>query len=214
MQNSELQLTTFREQRKYAAECLNKGHEMLAEGWLALYVIKAEKSYEAEFETWEEFVSDFTHDVPDTSRTLVYDMVRMVRRLKALEWPDDEILKALKSPTVAQEALLEFGEWERGGGLLKLSNGVERPEDADDVEVISEMVKTAIDLPRGEGRKYVSETTREPQVYATLKEADDFTLIVIVDDDTNERFEFFCRELVSNGARNFLEKKLGTRFAE
>jgi len=206
-------ITRFREQKEHAKECLNKGVEMLAEGWLTLYEISAEKSYLAEYETWEEFLEDFSHDVKDASRTLMFDRVRMVRRLKDIGWTDEQILEALKSPTVAQEALIRFAEWQRGGGLLKLANGVQKPEELEDDEALSQMVETAIGLPRGEGRKYVSETMGQDQVYARLKETDGFTAIIIVDEDLGTTYEFFCKEAISNGARNYLERKFGTRFA-
>ena len=218
-------ITRFRKQKDHAEECLNTGVELLAEGWLTLYEISAEQTYLAEHETWEEFLAEFAKHVKDASRTLMCDRVRMVRRLKDIGWSDEEVLKALKSPTVAQEGLLKWGEWERAGGLHKLTNGTDRNvwitdeegipiENPTDAEILTHHLKNAIECGRGEGRKYISETVGEEQVYARLRDTSSFTAIFIVDEDLGKTFEFFCREAISNGARNYLERRFGTRFEE
>lgn len=215
-------MTRFQSQREEARDCFNRAATDYAKGFFVLYQIHEQKTYEAEYERWDDFLEDFAHDVKDASRTLMYDMVRVVRRLKSLNeeqelWTDEDIMEALERPTVVQEALRKCGDWKRGGGFLGLTNGVDvplLPEEVSEAEAITEIVKDAMALGRGEGRKYVSERAREPQIWAKLVETDGATSITIVDADEDQSFEFFHKGGISSRVREYLERAFRSRFGE
>jgi hypothetical protein len=208
-------VTRFQAQREEARECFNRAATDCAKGFFVLYQIQEQETYKAEYERWDDFLEDFAHEVKDASRTLMYDRVRLIRRLKSLEWSNDDIMEALESPTVVQEALRKCGDWERGGGFIKLTNGVDTPfypEDTSQAEAMTEIVKDAMALPRGEGRKYVSERAKEPQIWAKLVDAGTAVSITIVDEDEDQRFEFFHKGKISSRAREYLERVFRARF--
>jgi len=210
-------MTRFQSQREEARECFNRAATDYAKGFFVLYQIHEQKTYEAEYDRWDDFLEDFAHEVKDASRTLMYDMVRVVRRLKSLEWDDDDIMEALEKPTVVQEGLRKWGDWERGGGFIKLTNGVDiplLPEDTSEAEAMTEMLKDAMALGRGEGRKYVSERAKEAQIWAKLVETDGATSITIVDADEDQSFEFFHKGPISSRVRGYLERVFRGRFGE
>lgn len=213
-------VTRFQAQREEARECFNRAATDYAKGFFVLYQIHEQKTYEAEYERWDDFLEDFAHEVKDASRTLMYDMVRVVRRLKSLNeeqelWSNEDIMEALEHPTVVQEVLRKCGDWERGGGFIKLTNGVDAPMlpgDTSDAEAITEIVKDAMALPRGEGRKYVSERAKEAQIWARLLDVGTAVSITIVDEDEDQRFEFFHKGKISSRVREYLERVFRSRF--
>ena len=213
-------MTRFQAQREEARDCFNRAATDYAKGFFVLYQIHAQKTYEVEYERWDDFLEDFAHEVKDASRTLMYDMVRVVRRLKSLNeeqelWSDDDIVEALERPTVVQESLRKCGDWKRGEGFIGLTNGVDvpfLPEHTSEAEVMTEIVRSAMALPRGEGRKYVSERAREPQIWAKLVEVDGATSITIVDADEDQSFEFLHKGAISSRVRGYLERVFRGRF--
>lgn len=155
----------------------------------------------------------------------MYDMVRIVRRLKSLTAEDgdalitdDEIIQALQTPTVIQEALNKCGQWKRGGGFEGLVNGVEAPIlpklNPSEAEIMALIVLDAAALSRGEGRKYISLMAGEPQIWVKLVETDAATGIEIVDEDAEQSFKFFMNGGLSSRARAYLERVFGARFEE
>jgi len=124
----------FKQQREHAANCIKVGTRNVAEGFFTLYQIRVEETYKAEYATWGDFIDEFKHEVHGASRTLMYDMVRVVRRLKSLQSEDgnalvndEEILQALSTPMVIRDALNKCGRWTRGGGFEGLVDGIEAP---------------------------------------------------------------------------------------
>lgn len=219
------QLDRFKQQREHASNCIKKGTADIAEGFFTLYLIRAEETYKAEYATWGDFINDFKEEVHYASRTLMYDMVRVVRRLKSLQGEDgdalvndEEILRALRTPMVIREALNKCGRWTRGGGFEGLVDGVEAPilpkRNPSDAEVMALIVKDALELERGQARKFISETVGESQIWAKLIETDAAAGIEIIDEDEGQRFEFFMKGALTSRVRDYLERAFRARFEE
>lgn len=219
------QINRFKQQREHASNCIKKGTSDIAEGFFTLYQIRVQGTYKAEYATWDKFIHEFKEEVHYTSRTLIYDMVRVIRRLKSLQGEDgdalindEQIMQALKTPMVIREALNKCGRWTRGGGFEGLVDGIEAPIlpklNPSDAEVMALIVKDALELERGQARKFISETVGESQIWAKLIETDAAAGIEIIDGDEGQRFEFFMKGALTSRVRDYLERAFRTRFEE
>lgn len=224
-QLASLRAQRFKQQREHASNCIERGTSDIAEGFFTLYQIRVQETYKAEYATWDKFIHEFKEEVHYASRTLIYDMVRVIRRLKSLQGEDgdalvndEEILQALRTPMVIRDALNKCGRWTRGGGFEGLVDGVEAPIlpklNPSDAEVMALIVLDALELERGEARKFISQKVGEPQIWAKLVETDAVAGIEIIDEDEEQTFNFFMKGALTSRARDYLERAFRARFEE
>lgn len=195
----------FERRHKRAKRYLGKATRNAALGFLELYKIKQRELWRAGFNSegepyshWEHYLEEFVFEVADVSRAKVYGRMTLIGRLeRGLGWGIWAIYRALQSPAVAADALKKLADWERGTGKFKgFKSGaaqvladplrmVESPADC-----LSEIVQDAIALPRGEGRKHISEMAGEIRVWARLQLGGRSLFIIVRNDALGKEYQF------------------------
>lgn len=194
----------FQECHDRAKQYFGQATRSAALGFLELYRIKREALWLAGFDgagepyqTWEQYLAEFVFEVTNISRSKVYGRIRMISRLRTgLGWEMLAISEALQSPAAVQDALNKLAAWERGTGEFKaLKPGIEErialpfAEESPE-ELLSDVVSNVLALPRGEGRKYVSELAGELQIWGRLELAGGRLFIIIRNDEDGEEYQY------------------------
>jgi len=195
----------FERRNKRAKRFFGKATRNAALGFLELYKIKRKDLWRAglssegtPYPCWEQYLEEFAFEAANVSRAKIYGRITLISRLeRGLGWGIWAVYQALQSPAVAMDALKKLAEWERGTGELKaLKPGVlqalANPSDglASPAECLSEIVQDAIALPRGEGRKFISEIAGEIQVWARLQLAGRSLFIIVRNDALGKEYQY------------------------
>jgi len=212
----------FEKRDKKAKRYLGKATRNAALGFLELYRIKQKELWQAGlnsegefYQTWEQYLDEFVFEVTNISRSKVFGRMRVIRRLEAgLGFGVFAIYRALQSPAATEDALNKLGVWVRGTGELKaLKPGVEErialpfTEDSPQ-ELLSEVVSNAMVLPRGEGRRYVSEMAGELQIWGRLELAGGRMWIIIKNEGSGAEYQYVGPE-PDDETFGWLERKFG-----